>query len=136
MSYEIIEHTADVGIHAEGKDLEEAFQETALGMFSIITDLDKVDDVGEFEIDLESDAWDNLLVEFLSELIFLFEVEDVVFSDFDVKLEENDKKKISCRAKGEKIDHDKHDFDTEIKAVSYHELKVNTDGDIEVIFDI
>ncbi|MFO7990950.1 MAG: archease [Thermoplasmata archaeon] len=136
MSYEVIDHTADVGIHAKGKDLDEAFQETALGMFSIIADLDKVDAVGEFEIELEADGWDNLLVDFLSELIFLFEVEDVVFSDFEVRLEEDEKKRLSCRAMGEKIDHEKHDFDTEIKAVSYHELKVNTDGDIEVIFDI
>jgi SHS2 domain-containing protein len=136
MSYEIIEHTADIGIKGEGSDLEEAFKETAIGMFSIIAGLDKVKSIGEYIIELEEENWEDLLVSFLSELIYLHEVEDLLFNDFEIKLNENDEKKITAKALGEKIDMDKHKLGTAIKGVSYHDLYLDNEGEIRVIFDI
>ncbi|MFW6038240.1 MAG: archease [Candidatus Saliniplasma sp.] len=136
MSFEIVEHTADVGIHAKGKDLSEAFQEAARGMFSLITDMDKVEKEEVFKIELDSEEWDELLVDFLSELIYLHEVEDALFSDFRVDLISNDKKKLHAVVKGEKLDLNKHSFFTEIKAVSYHDILADPDGEVKVIFDV
>lgn len=136
MAYKIIEHTADIGINAFGDDLEEAFQESAEGMFSIITDLDKVEPEEDFDIDLKSEEWDELLVDFLSELIYIHEVRDVVLSEFTVDLRSNEKKELRAKVKGEKIDLDKHRFFTEIKAVSYHDILVDPEGEVKVIFDV
>ncbi len=136
MTYDIIEHTADIGIHATGEDLSEAFQEAAKGMSSIMTDIERVNKTEIFKIELESKEWDELLVDFLSELIYLHEVEDVLFSDFDVNLNSNEIKKLHATVKGEKIDMDKHKFFTEIKAVSYHAILADPVGEVKVIFDV
>ncbi|MGM0406008.1 MAG: archease [Thermoplasmatota archaeon] len=136
MTYEIIEHTADIGIHATGDDLSEAFQEAARGMSSIMTDIGKVNKTELFKVELESKEWDELLVDFLSELIYLHEVEDVLFSDFKVDLNSNEIKELHATVRGEKIDLDKHKFFTEIKAVSYHDILADPVGEVKVIFDV
>jgi len=136
MSFEIIEHTADIGVHAIGENLDEAFQEAARGMFSIITDMDKVKSEKEFKIELESEEWDELLVDFLSELIYIHEVESVLMSEFDVDLRSNHKKELKATVKGEKLDIDKHEFFTAVKAVSYHDILASPDGEVKVIFDV
>lgn len=136
MSFEQIEHTADVGILAKGNDLEDAFRETARGMFSIITDLDGIGETGEYRVELTADDWESLLINFLSELIYLHEVKDVLFSDFDIELGDNGEKKIIAKGKGERIDFDRHELYSEIKAVSYHGVDVDEEGEIRVIFDV
>ncbi|MFO7792156.1 MAG: archease [Candidatus Saliniplasma sp.] len=136
MTFEIIEHTADVGIHALGSDLDEAFQEAARGMFSIMTDLDKVESVEEYKLNLDSEEWDELLVDFLSELVYIHEVKDVLLSEFTVDLSSNEQKELQAIVKGEKLDLDKHKFFTEIKAVSYHDILADPEGEVKVIFDV
>ena len=136
MGYKLIDHTADVGIEAKGENLEQAFRETAKGMFSIICDLDKVEGIGEYKIELSEHDWEDLLVSFLSELIYLHEVEDVLFSDFDITLKQNKEKTIIAHAKGEELDLDKHRLETAIKGVSYHDLQIDEDGKIRIIFDV
>ncbi len=132
-----MDHTADVGIHAVGEDLEKAFEETAKGMFSIITDLSKVEEKEEYEVIIEEDTWESLIVRFLSELIYLHEVKNVVFKRFEVKLEDfEESKKITAKAVGEEIDLSKHDMDTGVKAVSYHDLSIDQKGEIKIILDI
>lgn len=63
MPYEQFEHTADVGIRAWGNDIEEAFSEAGRGLYSIMTDLDKVDSSLEEEIEIKEDnqkhCWSN-----------------------------------------------------------------------------
>jgi len=125
-----------VGIHAYGDNLEEAFEETAKGMFSIITDINKVEGKTTRELEMESENLESLLVNFLSELIYLHEVHDELYRDFNVKIEEESLIKLYATAKGEKIDLEKHDLDTAVKAVSYHEISIDCEGDIKIIFDI
>ncbi len=106
-------------------------------MFSIITDLSKVEKVEEFEIEIEKDDIDSLLVNFLSELIYLHEVNNVLFSDFEVEIKESKKsKKLVATAFGEEIDLGKHEMETAVKAVSYHELSIDPEGKIEILLDI
>ncbi len=125
-----------MGIHAYGDNLEEAFEETAKGMFSIITDINKVEGKTTRELEMESENLESLLVNFLSELIYLHEVHDELYRDFNVKIEEESLIKLYATAKGEKIDLEKHDLDTAVKAVSYHEISIDREGDIKIIFDI
>ncbi|MFW6048008.1 MAG: archease [Candidatus Natronoplasma sp.] len=136
MGYEQIEHTADVGIHAYGDDLEEAFEETAKAMFSIITDISKVKKKNKRKLEVASENLESLLVNFLSELIYLHEVHNELYRDFDVKIEEEGLIRLTASAEGEKIDLERHDMDTAVKAVSYHEISIDSKGDVRIIFDV
>ena len=135
--FEVIEHTADVGIHAWGDSIEEAFEEAAMGMFSLIADTDKCEEKGEISIILEADDYDSLLVDWLSELLYAFDAERLFLCRFNVEIEGENRLKLRGSACGELYDPEKHGMRTEIKAVTYHMLEIKPDkGDLKVLFDI
>lgn len=134
MRYEFIEHTADIGIKAYGKSLEESFANAATGMFNVMTDVSKVEPIGEYEVRVKSDNLENLLVDWLGELLFLHETQDVLLSEFDVKLENLS---LEAKVRGETIDREKHELRDDVKAVTYHMLEVNEkEGYVKVLLDI
>jgi SHS2 domain-containing protein len=134
-NYEIVDHTADVGVKAYGKTVAEAFAHAAEGMFDIITDESTIDPVGEYEILLDSPDLELLLVDWLSELLYLNGVFGLVFGKFEVTISRNH---LSAHVYGEKYDTQKHRMGVEIKAVTYHMLQVNKENPIfvQVLFDI
>jgi SHS2 domain-containing protein len=137
-SYQEIEHTADVGFELTAPDLKSAFETAAAAMFDLICDLDTVGDgirrsvrVGAREADLE-----NMMVRWLTELLYVLEAEGLLLSYFDVRKLESDV--IEAGVAGEPIDYDHHSIKAEIKAATYHELAVEKlDGEwfVRVIFD-
>jgi len=133
--YELIEHTADVGVKAHGKTLAEAFEHAAEAMFDIITDTSKIDTVGEYDIQLRSPDLDQLLVDWLSELLFLNGAKNLVFGKFEVVL---DGTHLSAKVYGEEYSNKKHKMGVEIKAVTYHMLEVHAEKPyfVQVLFDI
>jgi len=135
--FEIKEHTADVGIAAYGTDLREAFANAAYGLFSLITDIDSVGEDVRHDVEVTADNREELLVAWLSELIYLFEVEGVLFSRFDIAGLGEKKLKAACF--GERIDPRRHDIKTGVKAATYHMLRVEQGEDgcrVQVLFDI
>jgi len=136
MSFQLFEHTADIGVEAYGSTLEEAFEEVAKGMFSIITNGSKIDSKEKRTIRLPVDSdMEQLVVDWLSELLYINDVEGLVFGEFKVKI--NDE--LVGEAWGEKYDRKKHGYGVEIKAVTYHMLQIkrNKKGfHIRVLFDI
>jgi SHS2 domain-containing protein len=133
--YEIIEHTADVGVKAYGKTVSEAFEHAAGAMFDIITDESTIDPIGEYDILLEAPDREQLLVDWLSKLLFLNGAENLVFGKFEVTVAGN---RLSARVFGEKYNTKKHKMGVEIKAVTYHMVQVNEKDPIfvQVLFDI
>jgi protein archease len=133
--YELVEHTADVGVKAYGKTVAEAFAHAAEGMFDIITDESAIDPVGQYDIQLEAPDREQLLVDWLSHLLFLNGAQGLVFGRFQVTLEGN---RLSASVFGEKYDTKKHRMGVEIKAVTYHMLQVHEHDPIfvQVLFDI
>jgi SHS2 domain-containing protein len=133
--YELIEHTADVGVKAYGKTVAEAFEHAAKGMFDIITDESTIEPVGQYDIQLEAPDREQLLVDWLSKLLFLNDAQDLVFERFQVTLTGN---RLSASVFGEKYDTKKHQMGVEIKAVTYHMLQVHEEKPIfvQVLFDI
>lgn len=133
--YELIEHTADVGVKAYGKTIAEAFEHAAKGMFDIITDESSIDAVGQYEIHLEAPDLEQLLVDWLSQLLFLNGAQNLVFGTFEVHLTGTH---LSAHVFGEKYDTKKHRMGVEIKAVTYHMVHVNEKDPIfvQVLFDI
>jgi SHS2 domain-containing protein len=135
--YEVFDHTADIGLRVRAASLEALFVEAARGLFSlIVVNPDDVRDVNEIAVRLQDDEPDYLLLDWLNELLFLFESRRVLLVEFDVKL---DGDHLSATARGEVFDPKRHELDHEVKAITYHGLKVERDGDgwlAEVIVDI
>lgn len=136
-AFETIEHTADIGIRAFGATREEAFTNAARGMFSLICDLEGIRPVEEYSISVEAEDEDALLVEWLNELLYLYDSESILLSEFKVAAMGNNW--IKGIALGEPYDPGRHKLDTDIKAVTYHMLKIARAEDswyAEVIFDV
>ncbi len=134
--FEILEHTADAGIIAYGSDLKQAFSNAASGLFSLIVDLDSVQDTTERQIEVRANDLEGLLVEWLNELIYIFDVENILFNRFEVVEIESDR--LTARAYGEKVDPIRHEVKLGVKAATYHMLRIekNNGYKLQVIFDI
>ena len=134
--FEILNHTADVGIIAYGSDMNEAFANAAKGLFSLITELDDVEESEHRDIELTAPDQESLLVEWLNELIYLFDAENMLFKRFDITQLSNTH--LKARSYGHKVDSSKHTLKTGVKAATYHMLKVDkSNGNkVQVLFDI
>lgn len=133
--YRLIEHTADVGLIAYGRTLAEAFGNAAYGMFSIITEPRKVREIESRRLEISEGDLEGLLFEWLNRLIYLFDVEMLLFTRFDVSdLDENSLKAVCY---GEKYDPSRHHLKLGVKAATYHMLKVDrAKNQVRVIFDV
>ncbi|MFA4875525.1 MAG: archease [bacterium] len=137
--YQIIDHTADIGIKVEGSSLEELFSSAAEALFDLMIE-SKREFIPSIEVSLEIEApaVDQLLVRWLSELLFVFETRRLVLSKFWI--DEIDERHVKASAKGLKFDSTRHSQKLGVKAVTYHRLSVKRDDRgrwrAEVIFDI
>jgi SHS2 domain-containing protein len=135
--FDVIEHTADTGVLAYGADLKEAFANVAWGMFSLMADLEAVEEKVCRQVEVEADDCENLVVSWLNELLFLLDVERLVFRRFKVVELTDTALKAWCY--GEKLDAERHGLKGGIKAATYHMLRVARDSSghsIRVIFDV
>ena len=135
--FELLPHTADIGITASGKDMAEAFANAARGMFSIIANPDEIAASVQIPVSVKAPDRESLLVNWLNELNFISQTRFLLFRDFVVHSISN--ASIEATDLGEKIDPAKHHLKREIKAVTYHDLQVAETADgwhIRVIFDI
>ena len=136
--YEILDHTADILLKSYGSSLAEAFEHAAVGMFDQIYPTTDVKSIGEFQVDLQNDDIEQLLVDWLSELLYIHETQKIIFAKFKVNLDEKNNKLVS-QAYGENIDPEKHVIANEIKAVTYHMLEIGCQDQnyfVKVLFDI
>ena len=137
LKYKIIDHTADVCVRVSGNSLEEIFVGSSKAMMAIITDVEKVNPSVEISIKADGENYEELLVKWLQEILYLHEVKKMVFKDFKIKIE-NGTRAVG-KAYGEKIDVDRHEFYSNIKAVTYHNLKIISSKDkyrVDIVFDI
>ena len=137
--FEFFEVTADVGYKAYGKTLEEAFENAALAMFEVITDTSKIEPEIERKIEVESEDECALLYDWLSEFLVLLDVDYLVFSKFEVKIEKKEEGfSLNGTAWGEEFNPEIHESRAEVKAVTYHLMDVKQDNRVmvQVILDI
>lgn len=135
--YKLLDHTADIGIIVSGRDLPEVFGNAAYAMFDILTDVDSVRQTESYSLRVSAENVEDLLVAWLSELLYRYETERVIFSKFAIDDISNGK--LSATIFGEKIALGRHEIKTEIKSVTYHQLRVERTGDgweAQVIFDV
>jgi SHS2 domain-containing protein len=134
VKYKVLEHTADAMVEVHGKTLDDRFANAAYALFDQMTDLTKVKPTGELKIVLEADTREQLLVDFLQELLFVNDTEDLVFSEFEVK---TDGRRMDAVVKGEKFDEKRHTKRSVVKGVTYHKLEFNDQkGTLTILFDV
>ena len=134
--FEIIEHTADVGVRATGENLAEAFANAARGMFSIITELDTIQAREARQVRVTAPDIEALLVNWLNELLYVFETEGMLFSNFAIHALTDSGMTATCT--GERADPKRHPMQTGVKAATYHGLQVRRGRPchVQVILDI
>jgi SHS2 domain-containing protein len=134
--FEVIDHTADIGVVAYGADLGQAFNNAARALFSLVTELGDVAEVLYRDVELAASDEEDLLVAWLNELIYIFDTENILFKRFEVTVLDN---RLKARVYGEKVDSSRHRLKTGVKAATYHMLSVSKDESgcsVRVIFDI
>ena len=133
--FQLIEHTADIGLIAYGRSLAEAFANAAYGLFSIIAELKTVKETESRHLELNEDDAEALLFEWLNRLIYLFDVEMLLFKRFEIRDFDGHRLKATCY--GEKYDPSRHQLKTGVKSATYHLLKVDREkNQVQLIFDI
>ena len=118
--FRILDHTADVGFEAFGETLEEAFANAARALADLFVDLHSVEAREEVLIQTGGRDLGGLLVNFLSEILFLEDAESWLFRDFEVHLSEGPV--VNAKGRGEKFDGSRHQPKMLVKAVTYHQL--------------
>ena len=135
--FEVIDHTADIGIVAYGADIKQVFANAALGLFNLMADLDDFEEGLQRDLELSAEDVEVLLIEWLNELIYIFDVEHIIFKKFEI--EKLTSTEVKARCFGEKMKPGQHKLKREIKAATYHMLRISkVDGTykVQVIFDI
>lgn len=135
--YETFEHTADLGLRIRAPSLGQLFIEAAEALFSaIVEDLSTIAPKQQVEIHLVGDDRAYLLFDWLNELLYRFYTDHLVFGKFEVRLEGGN---LNGSAWGELLDPSCHSLGHEVKAITYHGLRVEKESDgwlAEVIVDI
>jgi SHS2 domain-containing protein len=136
-SFRVLEHTADVGFEAFGATRAELFGNAARALMNLIVDLDTINLCGEVPVEIQSTDGESLLVNWLSEVLYLQDTEGWLFKDFDV--DEVRDNLLRARARGEKLDRQRHHPKLLVKAITYHQLvleKTSTGWRAQVYVDI
>jgi len=135
--HETFDHTADLGLRVRAAELDTLFAEAAQVLFSVIVeDPHSVEPRQHVDIELTGDELDLLLFDWLKELLYRFDADGMLFSRFDVHVADG---KLTGVAWGEPLDRDRHVLEHEVKAITYHGLKVEQTADgwlAELIVDI
>jgi len=125
LPYETFEHEADIGIRGSGRTLEEAFENTARALYSVMVNVGRIVPKEKRIITVSAYDVELLLVEWLNALLSLSDIERMVFSNFEVTIQDSTLRGIAW---GENLDKTRHEPGVEVKGATYHLLSV-TAGD-------
>ncbi len=131
--FEAIEHPSDIGIIAYGNDLKEVFENAAYGMFAMMAELSTLKPHEAYAIKVTGDDREDLLVNWLNELIFLHETKHVLFKEFLISKISD--KELSGEAKGEHMTKGLDLLHRPIKAATFNGIEL-TDKKARVVFDV
>jgi SHS2 domain-containing protein len=137
--YEFFAHTADVGVAARGATLGRLFENASLALFELLCDRRAVRPRRRVRLAVRGSGLEDLLVRWLQELLYRHEILGWVFSS--VRVERLDRRRLSARgiALGEPIDPARHVLRREIKAVTYHQIRLRRGRGawrVRIVFDV
>ena len=127
--YKFLENVAiaDIAYEAYGKNLNEMFENAALAIFELSANIKTIEAKKKLEIKLENEKMENLLYDFLSEILFLKDSKYMVFRNVKVKISENKKNKkfeLKSILEGDTINPQKQQLENDIKAVTMHMFEI------------
>ena len=137
MAYKIIDHTADFGLHVFGANPQDLFASAALAMFELITEPQTVNAARSLTVTVEGGDWSDLMVNWLRELLYLWTGRELLVGA--VEIQQVSDKKITATIAADRFDPQRHPVQTEIKAVTYHQIQVkheSTGWEAKIIFDV
>jgi SHS2 domain-containing protein len=120
--YEVLEHPADIGFRAFGETLPALFVESAVALLSIAGDPEAAEPLDDYPLEVESGDRESLLVDWLSEVLYWFDGKGIAFRDFRVTAYEDTA--LRAIGRGEPRDVERHRARLIVKAVTYHQLKI------------
>jgi SHS2 domain-containing protein len=135
--YHAFDHTADLGLVITGANEADLFANAAYAVFDIITDLDRVAALETRRIVAEGDSREDLLINFLREILYLYNGERWLLKG--LRIVRISEKGLEAEVRGELFDSEKHEICKEIKAVTYHQAQVSqtpAGWTARVIFDV
>jgi SHS2 domain-containing protein len=137
-AFEFFEHTADIGARVYGATLPELFENAARAMFAAMGELRKSGGRSQKSVELRAETAEDLLHDWLTELLFEVSANQMVYDHFG--FEQLDAGHLKASLSGGAIDFSKSQPREEIKAVTYHQLRVEQlpDGSWQatIIFDV
>ena len=124
--YEFLEHTADAYVAAYGANLTEAYENAAIAMFDVMTEVEKIKSLTEDHVEANGDDEQELLYNWLEALLVKSEINGMLYSKFKVSELAHDSSGFRLKAKswGEKFDAEKHLQKVGIKAITYHRMEI------------
>jgi SHS2 domain-containing protein len=132
--------TGDCAVEIEAKTLADVFIDSARSLVACMVEPTSVRSAMKWEVELVEDDLRGLLYAWLSELVYIRDSENVMFSEFDIAdLQANERFSLRAIARGERIDHSRHDIAVDVKAVTMHMFTVEKVGNTWrafVIFDL
>ena len=135
--YQLIDHTADFGLRVKGSDPADLFAKSGLAMFDVLTDISVLKGSKVQTVRVDGDGWSDLMVNWLRELLYLWAGEEKLVSSIEiVSLSETS---LTAMVTYDNFLPEKHPIESEIKAVTYHQLQVSPVGDgweAQIIFDV
>ena len=119
--FELLEHTSDIGVLARGDSRKEALIAASQGLVSILVDPANFKPLEERFFKATGSDEAAQIVNWMNEILFFFDTEGMVFVEFEIESWSADE--IVGRAKGERLDIDRHEFRTAVKAATYHQFE-------------
>ena len=133
--FEFLEHTADIKFKAYGKNLKEAFENSASALLNTIYDK-KIKSLKRKKITVSGTDLQNLLYNFLEEFLFLIDSEGFLASEINIQKFDEKKLKIEAELSGD----DSKGYKTDgVKAITYHDMSIKHDGEkfvIQAVVDV
>lgn len=134
MGYRYLEHITDAFIEVTGNTLEEAFENAGISVVDTIVDIKSVEEKTEKKIEVNGKDLNNLLYNWLEEIIIVTITEGFATKKFSVKLEKNEEYRLVATLNGEEIDFEKHHFKVEIKAPTFHLMEIKQNSHVVMRF--
>ncbi|HUI08067.1 MAG TPA: archease [Verrucomicrobiae bacterium] len=136
--HEFFDHTADIGVHVFGRTLEELFTNAAGALYEALGQLQKSEVRDQKLLEIEAGTLDDLLHDWLAELLYEVEANHLLYDEIEIG--SLTPQRVSATLYGGEIDFDRSQPNDEIKAITYHELRVEQLPDATwratVIFDV
>ncbi|OED29663.1 archease [Methanosphaera sp. WGK6] len=130
-NFKYFDTTADIGIEVKTNNLNDAYIQSTLATLNLITDIDKIKPIITKKIFIKSEDEYGLLYDWVTEILILLNSEDFMTSKYDINIRKEDNYYIlEGTLSGDIYDTNRYNYKTEVKAITYHKMKISKEDNI------